>query len=166
MVFHLFEWEKQKQINCENKLNRNNEILPNNCNLMLNSMETNKIDRNLCNTMDEKLMSGSISSSSQCINQIKNPLSMVNNDSNANQNHQQKRVASGCSIYILFTLLFICICTTSVLLMVHINRVTDIERIRDGLKAEFLSKSDVHALVQDILNELRHEEEARSWNQR
>lgn len=166
MVFHLFERQQSKQNESENNIDTEN-----NCNLIQHPIESNDIDV----TMTNKLISESISfaAHSQYENQMKKMRlsTTINNDSNGNG----QSVSSGLSIYIMFTLLFICICTTSVFLMVHINRVTDIERIRDGLKAEYLSKNDVQALVQNILNELRNKENknleekegaTHSWNQR
>lgn len=171
MVFQLFEQAKRDSRESEKSRGDNNAITKNNCCLMRDPIQLDPSNQRVGVVAEEDPTSATISAPSRCANRERSLLSSSDNRARANQSHHRhpetaKRVPSVCSIYTLFTLLFICICTISALLMVHINRATDIDQIRDGLKAQFLSKSDVHALVQDILNELRGNGEARSWNQR
>lgn len=62
------------------------------------------------------------------------------------------------SVYILFASLFVCIFTIALLLVAYINRVTDINQLRDNLKNEFIVKSDIRRMIQVALKELNDED--------
>lgn len=171
MVFQLFEQAKRESRGNGECRDGNNAITGNDCCLVSDPIQLDSSNQRVGVVAEEDPTAATIAAPSRCAKRMRSLLSSSDNRARANQSHQRhpetpKRVPSVCSIYTLFTLMFICICAISALLMVHINRATDIDQIRAGLKAQFLSKSDVRALVQDILNDLRGSEEARSWNQR
>lgn len=59
------------------------------------------------------------------------------------------------SLYILFASLFVCIFTIGILLLSHVNRVSDINQLRDNIKNDFIAKSDISRYVWVALRELR-----------
>lgn len=67
---------------------------------------------------------------------------------------------SNFSLYILFVSLFVCIFTICVLVLVHINRSTDINQLHDNFKNRFIAKSDIKQYVWDALNELRVQDDS------
>lgn len=71
------------------------------------------------------------------------------------------------SIYILFATLFIFICTIVVLLIIYINKVTDLNQLRDSLNNEFINKSDINLIIENVLKDLRNNGglEAKSYKQ-
>lgn len=62
------------------------------------------------------------------------------------------------SVYILFGALFICILTIAILLLAHINRVSEIKQFRDNFKADFITRHDIKQVVWDVIQEMRHKE--------
>lgn len=62
------------------------------------------------------------------------------------------------SVYILFGSLFVCILTIAILLLAHINRVSEINQLRDSFKVDFITREDIKEVVRDALREMRNEE--------
>lgn len=84
------------------------------------------------------------------------PKSKANNKYPENLLNIHKYNISIFSIYILFATLFLFICTITVLIIIYINKVTDLNQLRDSLKNEFINKSDINLIIENVLKDLRN----------
>lgn len=73
---------------------------------------------------------------------------------NQNQNNHKNIDLSIFSIYLFFGILFLFICTINVLLLIYINKVTDLNQLRDSLKNDFMDKSDINLIIQTVLKDI------------
>lgn len=183
MVFHIFSGTKPNTAENEPKANENNKIAANNCRLMCDSIKTVSSNEHCDTLIQDKLLTASISSptkhfdqmmslsstsqspsssssSASAVSSTAKPLSTNVRSERQNKNDRFRVSNNGISVrqaYIMFTLMFFSICVASVLQIAYINRATDIAHLRDGLKTEFLTKNDIHGLMQNLLDELRRD---------
>lgn len=79
-------------------------------------------------------------------------------DMNKSKRVDRGKSTNGMSIYTVYTLFvmfFICICTIAVLLMAYVNRMNDVVQLRADLNGKFVGRDDIDVIVRNILHELR-----------
>ncbi|XP_055319441.1 uncharacterized protein LOC129577050 [Sitodiplosis mosellana] len=80
----------------------------------------------------------------------------LNNQNRIRNNQNKLNEISIFSVYLLFATLFVCICTIAVLLFTYINRANDIVQLRDSLTSEFIARSDIDEIIQNVLREVKN----------
>lgn len=83
------------------------------------------------------------------------PLMAAHRGHRCNGGQAATTTTSRLSIFILFGSLSVCIFTIGILLLSHVNRVSDINHLRAAIRRDFIAKSDVELAVWQALQDLR-----------